>query len=149
MLSALAARRYIKMAPRKKTQQLKTGLEQTESDLTAPFDEGHIVVPLVEESLDVKKNWVQAGEVVFRKTVDTHTEEVPVELGYEEVQIDRVPVNRVLREGETAEPRQEGDLWIIPVVKEEMVVLKRQVVKEEIRVTKRRATREETIREEV
>jgi len=58
-------------------------------------------------------------------------------------------MNRVLEEGETAEPRQEGDLWIIPVIEEELVVLKRQVVKEEIRVTKRRVTREETVREEV
>jgi len=61
------------MAPQKRTRQPKTDqdshLEQTGEDLTTAFDDGRIVVPLVEESLNVKKNWVQAGEVVFRKTV--------------------------------------------------------------------------------
>ncbi len=104
----------------------------------------HIVVPLVEEELQVVKQWVEAGTIVLRKRVQEETKTVPVELAYEEVQVDRVPVNKVLADGEAAAPRQEGDVWIIPVVEEELVVTKRRVVREELRVNKRRVlTRQE------
>jgi len=81
--------------------------------------------------------------------VETVTEEVPVELAHEEVQVQRVAVNRILDEGESVAPRQEGDTLVIPVIEEEVVVLKRRVVREEIRVTKLRAVRQETIRDTV
>ncbi|MBF6612085.1 MAG: YsnF/AvaK domain-containing protein [Chloroflexi bacterium] len=104
----------------------------------------HIVVPLAEEELQVVKQWVEAGTIVLRKRVQEETKTVPVELAYEEVQVDRVPVNKVLADGEAAAPRQEGDVWIIPVVEEELVVTKRRVVREELRVNKRRVlTRQE------
>jgi uncharacterized protein (TIGR02271 family) len=141
------------VASRKKRTQLRSMQTARQRQLqalsTEPFEQSRVVVPLIEEELKVNKSWAQAGEVVLRKVVSTSTEEVPVELGYEEVQVDRVAVNRELGEGETAGPRQDGDVWVIPVVREELVVLKRRVVTEEIRVTKHRATREETIREEV
>jgi uncharacterized protein (TIGR02271 family) len=108
-------------------------------------DDQEIVLPLVEEQLDVDKAWVQAGEVVVRKQVREQQQTLPVDLAYEEVQVDRVPSNRVLAEGERAEPRQEGDTLIVPVVEEQLVVLKRYVVREEVRITRRRRTRREEI----
>jgi uncharacterized protein (TIGR02271 family) len=114
-----------------------------------PRVKDHIVVPLAEEELQVDKQVVQAGAVRIRKEVEARTQEVPVELQYEEVQIERVPVNRVLGEGEEARPWQEGDTMVIPVVEEELVVLKRRVVREEIRVSKRVASRQERVREQV
>lgn len=94
------------------------------------------VIPLVGETLSVNKQWVQAGTVVIRKGVEAFTQNVPVDLAREEVHVDRVTVNRVLAENESAEPRQEGDTLVIPIIEEELVVVKRRVIREEVRVTK-------------
>lgn len=102
-----------------------------------------VVVQLREEYLVPDKTWTEAGAILIRKELEEHTETLPVELQYEQVQVDRVPVNRVLGEGESAVPRQEGDTLIIPVVEEEAVIIKRLVVREELRVTKVRATRQQ------
>ena len=104
-----------------------------------------IRIPLIHENLEVDKQWVEAGAVLLRKRVESRTETVPVELGYEEVQVERVPVHRVLRDDEDVAPRQEGNTLVIPVVEEELVVVKRRVVREEIRVNKRYVTRQEQV----
>jgi uncharacterized protein (TIGR02271 family) len=111
--------------------------------------EDAIVVPLREENLTVRKERREAGELVVQKDIKARTETIPVTLGYEEVSVERVPVNRVLAEGESAEQRQEGDVLIIPVVDEELVVLKRLVVREEVRITRRRHERREEVTETV
>src|SRR5690242_9652261 len=97
-----------------------------------------IVLPVLQEHLQAEKQWVEAGAVLVRKTVESRTQTVPVEAAYEEVQIERVPIGRVLGEGESAAPRQEGTTLIIPMIEEEIVVLKRRVIREELRITKQR-----------
>lgn len=138
------------------TQQLTTGrATQTTRDTgtaqpsTAQMREEQLVVPLAQEDLSVAKKWVQNGEVVLRKTVRTRTETLPVDLEYEEVQIDRVPINRALAYGEQITPRQEGDTLIIPVVEEELVVSKRLVLREEIHVRKQRLSRHQEVSDKV
>lgn len=120
-----------------------------ESQVTQPVAitrEGEqIVVPLVEEYLDVSKQWVQSGEVIVRKSVETSTQTIPVDIAYEEVQVDRVPVNRALAQGEATEPWWDGDVMVVPVIEEELVVMKRQILKEELRIYKRRLSRQETV----
>jgi len=108
-----------------------------------------IIVPLVEEYLNVNKEWVQSGEVVVRKTVQTTTQTIPVNVAYEEVQVDHVPVNRALAHREKTEPWWDGDVMVIPVIEEEIVVMKRQVLKEELRVHKRRLVRQENVSDTV
>lgn len=103
------------------------------------------VVQLREEALVAEKQWVEVGAVLIRKELEERTETVPVEIGYEEVHVDRVQVNRALAEGEQAVPRQEGDTYIVPIVEEEIVVTKRLVVREELRITKRRMARHEKL----
>jgi uncharacterized protein (TIGR02271 family) len=107
------------------------------------------MVQLREEELGVRKQWTEAGEVLIRKRVERRTDTIPVELGYEEVSVERVPANRILAEGERPEPRQEGDTLIVPVVEEEIVVTKRLVVREELHVTKKRLTRQRDVTDEV
>lgn len=107
------------------------------------------VVQLREEGLGVTKQWAEAGEVLIRKRVETRIDTIPVELGYEEISVQRIPVSRVLAEGERPEPRQEGDTLIVPVVEEEIVVTKRLVVREELHVTKRRLSRQQEVTGEV
>ena len=112
---------------------------------TVPEPGEPVRIPLIRESLQVDKQWAEAGAVVIRKTVENRTETMPVTLGYEEVQVERVPVRRVLADGEEAAPRQEGATLVIPVVQEELVVLKRRVVREEIRISKQRLVRHEQV----
>ncbi|HYP40512.1 MAG TPA: YsnF/AvaK domain-containing protein [Chloroflexia bacterium] len=103
------------------------------------------VVQLREETLVAQKQWVEVGAVLIRKELEERTETLPVEVGYEEVHVDRVQVNRALAEGEKAVPRQEGDTYIVPIIEEEIVVTKRLVVREELRITKRRLARHEEL----
>ncbi|MDQ3706398.1 MAG: YsnF/AvaK domain-containing protein [Chloroflexota bacterium] len=104
-----------------------------------------IVVPLIDEHLEVRKHWVQSGEVVVRRSVQTSQQTIPVELQYEEVQVDRVPVNRPLGEGEQTQPWWDGEVMVVPVIEEEIVVSKRLVVREEVRISKRKSVRQETV----
>ncbi len=112
-------------------------------------DAERIVVPLVDEHLEVRKHWVQSGEVVVRRTVQTSQQTIPVELQYEEVQVDRVPVNRPLAEGEQTQPWWDGEVMVVPVIEEEIVVSKRLVVREEVRISKRKSVRQETVSDSI
>ncbi|HEX8220820.1 MAG TPA: YsnF/AvaK domain-containing protein [Chloroflexia bacterium] len=104
-----------------------------------------IVVPLVDEYLEVRKEWVQSGEVIVRRSVQTSQQTIPVELLHEEVQVDRLPVNRPLAEGEQTQPWWDGEVMVVPVIEEEIVVSKRLVVREEVRISKRKVSRQEEV----
>ena len=94
------------------------------------------VMQLRAEELVPTKQWVETGAVLVRKGVETHPQTIPVEVMHEEVRVDRVPINRVLAEGEVAAPWQDGEVLVVPVVREELVVTKRYVVTEELRIAK-------------
>jgi hypothetical protein len=57
----------------------------------------------------------------------------------EAVNVERVPVNRFIEQ--PVETRQEGDVTIVPVMEEVLVVQRRLMLKEEIRITRRREQR--------
>lgn len=111
----------------------------------AGLDEVETVVPLVAEEVEVGKRTVERGRVRVRKGVTTRVEEVAVPLARDEVEVERVPINRPV-DGPIG-PRREGDIWIVPVLEEVLVVEKRLMLKEELRITRRRV--EETTRERV
>jgi uncharacterized protein (TIGR02271 family) len=96
------------------------------------------VVPIVQEELQIDTRHVETGRVRLTKRV--HEREVLLEepSRQEEVQIERVPVNRFVAEPMTV--RYEGDTMIIPVMEEVAVVETRWRLKEEVRVTKRQIT---------
>ncbi|HET8524313.1 MAG TPA: YsnF/AvaK domain-containing protein [Thermomicrobiales bacterium] len=123
-----------------------------EDDFLEPQIAGdHVTLRLHEEVLEPVRREVERGVVRIHKRVETAPSTINVEAAHEEVQIERVPVNRPV--DSAPEPRQEGDTLIIPVVEEVLVVEKRLVVKEEVRVTRRRVTEEvpitDTVRREV
>lgn len=97
-------------------------------------------VPVIEETLTATKQWQQAGVLEVRKTVRTVNQDLDVAVQYEEATVERVPLNRVLADGETLAPRQDGNTLIVPVIHEELVVMKRRVLVEEVRITKRLQT---------
>jgi uncharacterized protein (TIGR02271 family) len=99
-----------------------------------------LTVPLVEETLVPVTQWHEAGALEIHKTVQTVTQELDVPVRYEEATVERVPLNRVLAEDEQPAQRQEGDTLIVPVVREEVVVIKQRILVEELRITKQTRT---------
>jgi uncharacterized protein (TIGR02271 family) len=101
------------------------------------------VIPVVEEQVRVGKRTVETGTVHISK--DVREEEVTVDLPtvHEEVNVERVPINEYV---DTPPPpvRYEGDVTIIPILHEELVVVKRLKVVEELHITKRRTETHET-----
>jgi len=94
-------------------------------------------VPVTEERLEIGREVVDTGRAVrLRKQVDTETVPVQEHVATEVVEVERVPVGRVV-----AEPpgvRHEGDVMVLPVVQERLVTRKELVLVEEIRVSRRR-----------
>jgi uncharacterized protein (TIGR02271 family) len=93
-----------------------------------------IVMPIVAETLDVQKRKVQTGGVRIKKVVHEREEVVDEPLMREEVQVKRVPINRVV---EAPVPvRHVGNTMIISLLEEVLVVEKRLMLKEELHITK-------------
>ena len=92
-------------------------------------------IPLVEERLDVTKTEVETGRLKVRISVEEREERVAAELARDEVEIRRVPKNEPV--GEAPRVRTEGDLTIIPVVEEQLVIEKRLVLVEELHVSRK------------
>jgi uncharacterized protein (TIGR02271 family) len=92
-----------------------------------------LVLPVIAEQLMVQKHTRITGRVRFSKTVQEREELVDQPLVRQTVQVERVPINRVV-EGEIP-VRYEGDTIIIPVLEEVLVVEKRLMLKEELHIT--------------
>jgi uncharacterized protein (TIGR02271 family) len=96
----------------------------------------HETIPLVEEQVSIAKHKVATGRVRIRTVVDERETWVREELAREEATVERVPIDREVTE--VPEMRQEGDVLIVPVVEEVLVVEKRLVLKEELHIRKQR-----------
>ena len=95
-------------------------------------EERSLVIPLVEEHVSATRRTVETGRVRVRTRVDHRQELVRAELARDEVEIERVLIDREI--DVVPEVRQEGDVTIVPVVEEVLVVEKRLVLVEEIRL---------------
>jgi len=95
-----------------------------------------VVLPVIEEELELRKRTVETGGLRVHKTVHEREEMVDEPLLREELQIERVPINRPVNA--PPEVRHEGDVTIIPVLEEVLVVEKRLVLKEELHVKRSR-----------
>ena len=93
-----------------------------------------LVVPVLKEELEIHKEFHKTGTVRIVKTVRELQEVVSEDLTSETVDVQRVPVDLVV--DRAPEIRTEGDVVIIPVVKEELIVTRQLRVVEELRVTK-------------
>lgn len=94
-------------------------------------DEETAAIPLAEETLHVSKRPVER-----RVRMRTVTEDVP-ELLREELRSERVFVDRVAVDRELdgpADVRWEGDVMIVPIVEERLIVEKRLFVVEELHI---------------
>lgn len=98
------------------------------------------VIPLVEERAIVGKRLVESGRVRVATRVEQREEMVRAELARDEVAVERVPINRPV--DAMPDIRQEGEVTIVPVVEEVLVVEKRLMLVEEIHLRRRRTIEE-------
>jgi uncharacterized protein (TIGR02271 family) len=94
------------------------------------------IIPVIEEELDVQKRVVETGKIRGTKVVHEHETLVDEPLFRDEVEVERVRIDRVV---DTPVPvRYEDDTMIVPIMEEVLVVEKRLVLKEELHIHKRR-----------
>lgn len=126
-----------------------------EENVTLDVDLGErqpIAPPLVEEGLQGRTELVESGSVLVSKKVFEETARQKTRLTEEEVVVERKELNEYV---DVAPPpvRQEGNVTIVSVVKEVLVVEKRLMLVEELHITKNKKESvvpvQETLRREV
>ncbi|MGI4870535.1 MAG: YsnF/AvaK domain-containing protein [Janthinobacterium lividum] len=92
-------------------------------------------IPIIEETATITRERVETGRVRLTKTVTEHTETVPLDLRQDEVRVERVAVNQFLPDDAPAPAtRYEGDVMIVPVLRE--VLVKRLLLVEELHISR-------------
>ena len=96
-----------------------------------------VTVPVSEEQLTIETRRVPTGHVRVETRTETLHEIAEADLETSEVEVVRVPIDK---EVEVPPPmRSEGDVTIIPVLEERLVLTKRLVLTEEIHIKRRRS----------
>lgn len=103
----------------------------------AGVDAPAITVPVIEEAVQVDKRIVDQGGWRITKQVETRRETVDEPLRHRSVNVERRPVGRYV-DGDLPQPRHEGDVLVLPVVRE--VFVKRLLLVEEIRISQTEGT---------
>ena len=106
-------------------------------------EESQLTIPLVEEQLDVEKRVVELGYVQVRKKVEEFLAERTVSLRHQQVEVDRVTVDRVIPE--MIEPYMDGDVYVVPVIEEEVIVTRQLRLREELRIRRTVGEHPETL----
>jgi len=92
----------------------------------------HAMMPVLMEELEVQKRVVETGKVRLTKVVHEREALVDEPLFREEVEVTRVPIQRVV--DAPIPVREEHGTLIVPVLEEVLVVEKRLMLKEEIHI---------------
>lgn len=106
--------------------------------------EDAVVIPLVAETVAFRTVTRETAKVRINTTVREEEEEVSVPVVRETVDVERIPIGRIIDQPISA--RREGDTLILPVLEEVLVVEKKLLLKEEVRVTTKRTETEQTER---
>jgi uncharacterized protein (TIGR02271 family) len=125
-------------------------IQAQHNELLETENESSFVLSVLEEQAQVHIQTAHSGTVKLHKTVHERVELVDKPLHTEEVDIERVTINRPIAEAPAV--RYEGDTLVVPLVEEVLYVEKRLVLREEIRITKLRkethAPQQVTLRQE-
>jgi uncharacterized protein (TIGR02271 family) len=99
-------------------------------------DREALVIPVVAESLALRKRMLDRGAVRVHMTVGEREVVVDEPTTEDRVTVERVAINQPI--DKPVRPRVEGDTTIIPVMKEVLLVRKQLMLVEEVRLTKTR-----------
>ena len=98
-----------------------------------------LVIPVVQEQLQVDKRLVETGKGVrVRKRVSEREQVVDQPLLQDELVVEHVPVGQMLADATIPTARYEGDTLVVPILEEVLVVEKQVRLKEEVRITRRK-----------
>lgn len=111
---------------------LRLSTLETNARLLKPGEE--TVIPVVEEEAQIKKRLVEQNRTRITKQVHMEEETIDTPLRQERVQVERVPMERIIDSPMTS--RYDGDTLVIPVMEEVLIIEKKLLLKEEVRVTK-------------
>ena len=112
---------------------------QCASDPQAP----EAVIPLVEEQAELEVHAVERGRVRINVAVEEREELVEAALRHEAAVVERVRIDRAVAQRPAV--REEGDVLIVPLVEERLVVRTELVLTEELRITRRERTEQVSV----
>ena len=92
-----------------------------------------LVIPVVEERLEVTRERIETGRVRIRKSVEAREVVVDDPLKRETIRVEHVPINQVVT-GDVPQVREEGDVTVIPILEERIVTRTELVLVEEVRI---------------
>jgi uncharacterized protein (TIGR02271 family) len=103
-----------------------------------PDKTSETVLPLLAEEIAVSKQVVETGRVQVSRITHEREQLIDELLAREQVEIDRIPIGRQV---DRVPPIiDEGDVVVIPVVEEVLVIERRLLLKEDVRVRRVRST---------
>ena len=103
-------------------------------------DRGDVAIPLTEERVVTSKRTVETARIRVQTVVEEQETVVREQLGRVHVDVERVPMN--VEVAEVPPVREEGDVTVIPVVQEVLVVTKKLMLTEEVRIRRRQSVEE-------
>lgn len=104
-----------------------------------PAGPPEVVLPLHEEQASITKQQFVTGRVRVSRVTHERGQFLNEALVLEQIEIDRTPIGKPI---EAMPPiRQEGDVIVIPIVEEILVVERRLVLQEEVRVRRVRTSK--------
>jgi uncharacterized protein (TIGR02271 family) len=122
------------------TPRLRPESDRVSSDDLKAEPSADIVIPLLTEELVLEKQSVEKTTVRLTKLVHEQPEII-----HEMLRSEHIEVQRVARDEVMATPpavRVEGDVTVIPVIEEVLIVTKQYRLKEELHITKSHTERE-------
>jgi len=93
-------------------------------------------MPLAEEQAEIATHRKVDSRVQLTRSTHEVEKLLQAELTHEHVEIKHVAKNCPVADDYSAEVRQEGDVFIIPVIEEQVEIVRRKVLKEEIHIHK-------------
>ena len=108
-------------------------------DTDALADDAAVIarIPVAEERVVTGKR-TQERIVRIRRSIGVRAEDVETDLVSVATSVDRRPVGRFVRRA--PRPRWEGDVLVVPVIEEVLVVEKRLRLVEEVRIARRKTS---------
>ncbi|WP_197494110.1 DUF2382 domain-containing protein [Lewinella sp. 4G2] len=107
------------------------------------FNLGEQIVPVIKEELKVGSVVVKTGTVTVDRKINYREVEVPLTSKSIQYREERIPRNIIIQEAPST--RREGNRLIIPVVREEEVIVKRLVLVEEIHLIEEEISTTESV----
>ena len=102
------------------------------------MSETETVIPVLAEEFRIEKRQVGTGQVRVEIRTEVVEELVSAEIESSAIEVTHVPIGREVKRA--PDVRTEGDVTIVPVLEEVLVIVKRLVLREELHIKRLRTT---------